>query len=110
MQYIKQAIFYPNDHTNKDSLTRFWLQLTNNSMYRPIIDEISQLPGFVKREIIMTDDGSRVTAISKLIFADSDSFKVYIEHEGYQSIWEYVKIMAENDDIHCEISDLVIQE
>lgn len=110
MQYIKQAIFYPNDNTNKDSLTQFWIHLTNNSMYRPIINEISQLPGFVKREIIITDDRVRATAISRIVFADSDSFKIYIEHEGYQSVWEYVKIMAENDDIHCEISNLVIQE
>lgn len=110
MQYIKQASFVPNDNNDKDSLVQFWLQLTNNSMYRPIVDEIAKLPGFVKREITMTDDGNCVTAISKLVFSDIDNFQGYIEHEGYQSIWEYVRIMAENDNIHCEISELVVQE
>jgi len=110
LAYVKQATFRPRDTTDREVLIRFFLNVTGHSMYRPIIDEMSKSPGFVRKELQVIDDAKGTTAINKLVFSDEVNFNAYLEHEGYQSTWEYLTIMADTEGIDCEISNLVVEE
>jgi hypothetical protein len=110
MLYVKQALFRPRTDTDRDLLVKFFLNITGHSMYRPIVDEMCASPGFVKKELQVIDDATGTRAISRIAFADQASFTEYLAHEGYQSTWEYLTIMADNEGIDCEVSDLVIEE
>jgi hypothetical protein len=110
MLYIKQAVFTPRTSVDRDILPKFLLSLTENSMYRPIVDEIGARPGFVRRELYIIDDASGTKAINKIIFSSQESFAVYLAHEGTQMIWEYLAIMADSEGIDFETSELVIEE
>jgi hypothetical protein len=107
MLYVKQALFRPRNDTDRDVLVKFFLNVTGHSMYRPIVDEMCASPGFVKKELQVIDDATGTCAVSKIAFADQESFNAYLEHEGYQSTWEYLTIIADGEGIDCEISNLV---
>ena len=67
-------------------------------------------PGFVKKELQVIDDASGTRAISRIAFGDEDSFNTYLAHEGYQSTWEYLTIMADTEGIDCEVTNLIVEE
>jgi hypothetical protein len=110
MLYVKQALFRPRDDTDRDVLIKFFLSITGHSMYRPIIDEMCKSPGFKRKELHVIDDASGTIAMNKLVFSDEENFNAYLAHEGYQSTWEYLTIMADGEGIDCEISNLVVEE
>jgi hypothetical protein len=110
MLYVKQALFRPRGNTDRDVLVKFFLSITGHSMYRPIVDEMCASPGFVRKELQVIDDANGTVAMNKLIFAGEDHFNAYLAHEGYQSTWEYLTIMADGEGIDCEISNLIIEE
>ena len=110
MLYIKQAVFTPRTSVDRDILPKFFLSLTENSMYRPTVDDIGARPGFVRRELHIIDDASGTKAINKIIFSSQESFAVYLAHEGSQMIWEYLAIMADGEGIDFETFELIIEE
>lgn len=109
MLYIKQGVFTPRAGVDRDVLIKFFLSITGHSMYRPIVNEISARPGFVRRELHVIDDASGTKAINKIVFSSQESFAAYLAHEGYQSTWEYLTIMADGEGIDFETSELVIE-
>lgn len=109
MLHIQQVTFLSRN-SDKDSIIQFLLNLTSNSLYRPIVEEISRIPGYVRRETIIVDDINGTSVSTRIIFNDPDSFLLYDQNEGHQSIWEYVKIMADTADIDCEITNLVVEQ
>lgn len=103
--YIRRATVKSLDPTDREKLANFIHNLRTHSMYRPIIDELIASPGFVKKEYIMRDDKDGETFFSTVEFDSQETFNNYINNEVNQSLWDYLKIMAEQEGFSISVID-----
>ena len=103
--YSRKAIFNSVDPENKSGLLDFFYGIFGHSMYAPIVDELVNNPGFVKKEMVMVEDKIGRSATTQIIFDNEENFNAYVKNEAYESMWEYLKIMAEQAGISIDIED-----
>jgi heme-degrading monooxygenase HmoA len=103
--YIRTATMKSLDPNDHDRLSKYIRELRSHSMYRPIVEDLIALPGFVKKEYIMREDKEGETFFSTVVFDNKEAFNSYMNSEINQSLWEYLKIMAEAEGISFEMID-----
>ena len=103
--YIRTATMKSLDSTDRNRLPNFIHELRSHNMYNPIVEGLVALPGFVKKEYIMRDDKTGETFFSTIEFDNKKDFDDYLNSEVYQSLWEYICIMAEAEGISVSIND-----
>lgn len=106
--YARVATIKPKNMEDRDVLISFFYDITNHSMYTPLVDELMNSPGFVKKEMTMTDDKQGRVATSKIVFADTDTFNEYVNNEAHQSMWDYLTVMAEEVGLTVDITDIEV--
>lgn len=106
--YSRRAILRSKDPTDYERLRNFAYSLGSHSMYRPIIEEMLAAPGFVRKEHTMVDERAGQIFLSSVIFADKESFDAYMSNEANESLWEYLKISAEQSEVELEMYDSYI--
>lgn len=102
--HTRQAIIKPLDQ-DYDKLNQFVHDLRTHSMYRPIVEQLMSMPGFVTKEYNMIEDKSGVTFISKITFDNKENFDNCLNEESYQSLWIYLELMATQSGLSFEVSD-----
>ena len=105
MHIARQVTFRTDDPHDYETIPNFIHNLRTNSMYRFVVEDLMARPGFVKKEYIMREDRSGQSFISQVVFEDWDTFNEYMSSETVESIWEFLKISAEQSNISYELFD-----
>jgi hypothetical protein len=105
MRYIKQAVLTSSDKNDYERLQNFIHELNTHSMYRPIVESMIAMPGFVKKEYTMRDDKEGQTFISLIEFDSLEGWTAYQNDESVSSLWDYLEIMAEHAGINFSLSE-----
>ena len=108
--YIRTTTMKSLDPTaDQNRLANFIHGLRSHNMYRPIIEDLIALPGFVKKENIIREDKTGETFINTIEFDNEKAFYDYMNSEINQSLWEYLCIMAEAEGISVSMEDSIIE-
>jgi len=104
--FARMATIKPKNMEERDTVNKFFFEITNHSMYTPILDELMNSPGFVRKEMVIVDDLNGRVATSKIIFADQENFNNYVNNEVNESMWDYLTVMAEESGLTVEVKNI----
>lgn len=99
------TVLDPDDY---ETIPNFAYNLRSNSMYRFIVEDLVNQPGFVVKESIMREDKEGQHFISQVIFEDWDTFNSYMLRDEIASIWEYLRITATQYNLDWKVEDVEI--
>jgi hypothetical protein len=105
MPVARKMIAKVVDPDDYDTVPTFATSLRTNSMYRFIVEDLCNTPGFVVKETIMREDRTGQYYISQVIFEDWDTFNAYMTREEIDSIWDYIRVSAETYNIEWTVTD-----
>jgi hypothetical protein len=95
MAYGRRIIIKSKDPTDFTTLRNFIHELSSNSMYLPILNELVAIPDFNRKEHIIIESKNGQEFVSQIIFNNKETLDAYMDDEGVNAIWEFVKINAE---------------
>jgi heme-degrading monooxygenase HmoA len=107
MAVIRQGIFKSIDTADYQKLPNFVHELRTHNMYRAIVEDLISRQGFIKKEYIMRETKAGQEFISQIVFEDQETFDAYMKSEEIISLWEYLKISADMNDLTFDIEDSV---
>jgi hypothetical protein len=105
MPVARRMIAKVQDPEDYDTIPAFATSLRTNTMYRFIVEDLCNTPGFVVKESIMREDKTGQYFISQVVFEDWETFNAYMLREEIDSIWDYLRVTAETYNIEWEVKD-----
>lgn len=103
--WIKTAKIQNFNLEDYDKLTNFIYELRGNSMYRFVVDDLKQRPGFIRKEYSVSEDLTSQTFYSSIVFDTEENLKNYTEEEAIQSLWEFLELSATQRNFTYECFD-----
>jgi hypothetical protein len=106
-QWIRQAEFRPKPDADREAIMKYFMGICTHSMYRPLVEDVAKISGFVAKELVIIDEDWGTWAVNRVIFSSQEGLDTYTANEAWASTWEYLKIMADQVGLDCTVSTAI---
>lgn len=105
--WAKKTYMHSADLTNS-KLWEFTHSLKTQSMYNFLLKDLTQAEGFVRKELIVNEDANGQSYTGMIVFKDQATYEAYMHRDEIASIYEYIKILANQQGLEFSVSTVEI--
>ena len=99
---------YMHGRLDDAKLWEFTHSLKTQSMYNFLLNDLMSAKGFVRKELVITEDSNGQSHTGLIVFEDKESYDAYMQREEIASIYEYIKILASQNGLDFTVSTVEI--